>query len=320
MQLAKKVIKSELIYFEEFFTGYLKSPVPLLNEIFNYIVERKGKQIRPMLALLCARMGGTLNEKSYCAALLVEILHTASLVHDDIVDESMERRGVFSINALWNNKIAVLVGDNLSLKALLLVLARKDHKILEIYTTAIQQIIEGEILQLQKSRRLNLREDVYFEIISAKTAAFFAAACASGASSTFEDNSQVQKLYLFGKNAGIAFQLKDDLFDYSNVDVGKPTDNDIKDNKLTLPLIYTLNNCKPALKRKLKHIIKHKKKNKQKVKFVIDEVIKAGGIKYAEDKMVSYRDEALKLLYEFPESDVRNALEELLRYTTDRTY
>jgi octaprenyl-diphosphate synthase len=320
MQLAKKVISSELIYFEEYFTGYLKSEVPLLNNIFNYIVKRKGKQIRPMLSLLCARMGGQLNEKSYCAALLVEILHTASLIHDDIVDESMERRGAFSINALWNNKIGVLVGDNLSFKALLLVLSNKDHRILEIYTSAIQQIIEGEILQLQKSRRLNLGEDVYYEIIGAKTAAFFAAASASGASSTFEDNVLIEKLHQFGKNAGIAFQLKDDLFDYSNADVGKPTDNDIKDNKLTLPLIYTLNNCRPGLKRKLIHIIKRKNKNKEKVKYVVEEVIKAGGIKYAEEKMFYYRDEALKLLHEFPESEVRDALEELVRYTTDRTY
>jgi len=219
MQLAKKVISSELAYFDEYFTGYLTSEVPLLNDIFNYIIKHKGKQIRPMLALLCARMGGSLNERSYCAALLVEILHTASLVHDDIVDESMERRGAFSINALWNNKISVLVGDNLSFKALLLVLSNKDHKILEIYTSAIQQIIEGEILQLQKSRKLNLGEDIYFEIIGAKTAAFFASACAAGASSTFNDDSQVQKFHQFGKNAGIAFQLKDDLFDYSNADV-----------------------------------------------------------------------------------------------------
>jgi octaprenyl-diphosphate synthase len=320
MQLAKKVISSELAYFDEYFTGYLTSEVPLLNDIFNYIIKHKGKQIRPMLALLCARMGGSLNERSYCAALLVEILHTASLVHDDIVDESMERRGAFSINALWNNKISVLVGDNLSFKALLLVLSNKDHKILEIYTSAIQQIIEGEILQLQKSRKLNLGEDIYFEIIGAKTAAFFASACAAGASSTFNDDSQVQKFHQFGKNAGIAFQLKDDLFDYSNADVGKPNDNDIKDKKLTLPLIYTLNTCKPALKRKLIHIIKHKNKNKEKVKYVVEEVIKAGGIQYAEEKMFFYRDEALKLLNEFPESEVRNALDELVRYITDRTY
>jgi octaprenyl-diphosphate synthase len=320
MQLAKEVISSELKYFEEYFTGYLKSEVPLLNNIFDYIIKRKGKQIRPMLALLCGRMGGPLNEKSYCAALLVEILHTASLIHDDIVDESMERRGAFSINALWNNKIAVLVGDNLSFRALLLVLSNKDHRILEIYTSAIQQIIEGEILQLQKSRKLNLGEDVYFEIIGAKTAAFFAAACAAGASSTFEDQSKIDNLYLFGKNAGIAFQLKDDLFDYSNANVGKPTDNDIKDNKLTLPIIYTLNTCKPDLRRKLIHIIKHKNKNKEKVKYLVEEVIKAGGIEYAEKKMFLYRDEALNLLRGFPESEVRNALEELVRYTTDRTY
>jgi octaprenyl-diphosphate synthase len=320
MQLAKQVISSELGYFEEYFINSLRSKVPLLDHIMNYTISHKGKQIRPMFALLSARLGGTINERSYLAALVVEMLHTASLIHDDIVDESMERRGDFSVNALWNNKQAVLAGDVLSLKALLLTLTNHDYKILEIYSGAIGQIIEGEILQLKKSFQLNLDEGVYYRIITAKTAGFFAAACAAGASTTFTDDAPLQKLYSFGEKVGIAFQLKDDILDYGKAGIGKPTGNDIKDKKITLPLIFTLNTCSQQLRRKLIRIIRNKNKDSESINFVIDEVNKAGGIQYTSQKMSYYRDEAIKLLYEFPESDIRQALEELVRFTTDRSH
>lgn len=319
MLLAREVLKSELAYFEDFFAESLKNPLPLLQGMMNYILKNKGKQIRPMFALLSSKLGGAVNEKSYRAALVVELLHTASLIHDDVVDESMVRRGDFSVNALWRNKPAVLGGDILSLNALLVTLTKNDHKILEIYAGAIGQIIEGEILQLRKSLKLNLEESVYFEIITAKTAAFFAAACAAGASSTFSNETEIQRMYNFGEKVGIAFQIKDDLLDYSLSDIGKPRGHDIEDKKITLPLIYTLNNCSPALKRKIIKIIKHGK-DENAIRFVVEEVIKAGGIEYAKQKMASYRDEALQTLNQFPDSESKRALEELVRYTTDRTY
>ncbi|NJO70402.1 MAG: polyprenyl synthetase family protein [Bacteroidetes bacterium] len=231
----------------------------------------------------------------------------------------MVRRGDFSVNALWRSKPAVLGGDILSLKALLVTLTHGDHKILEIYANAIGQIIEGEILQLRKSLKLNLDEEVYFEIITAKTAAFFAAACAAGASSTFENETQIKHMHDFGEKVGIAFQIKDDLLDYSLTDIGKPRGHDIEDKKITLPLIYTLNHCSSDLKRKIIRIIK-KGKDEKAIAYVVDEVIKAGGIRYAQEKMFYYRDEAMKHLHSFPESEARKALEELVRYTTDRTY
>ncbi|HEX3008654.1 MAG TPA: polyprenyl synthetase family protein, partial [Bacteroidales bacterium] len=282
----------------------LKSPNPLLQGMFNYVHKNKGKQIRPMFSLLSARLGGTVNEKSYRAALVVELLHTASLVHDDVVDDSMVRRGDFSVNALWRSKPAVLGGDILSLNALLVTLVHNDHRILQIYTGAIGQIIEGEILQLQKSLKLNQDEGVYFEIIKAKTAAFFAAACAAGASSTFGDEDQVQRIYNFGEKVGIAFQIKDDLLDYSLSDIGKPRGHDIEDKKITLPLIYTLNRCSWLLKKKIIRKIR-KGKDENAVKFVVEEVIKAGGIQYARDKMFQYRDDAISILNSFPESPAR---------------
>jgi octaprenyl-diphosphate synthase len=320
MQLAKQVIEKELKYFDEIFTSELQSQVPLLKDIMDYTIRHKGKQIRPMFALLSARLGGVINERSYNAALVVEILHTASLIHDDVVDESMERRGDFSINALWNNRSAVFTGDILSLKALLLTLTHHDYRILEIYASAIGILIEGEILQLRKSFRVNRDEKVYFKIITAKTAAFFAAACEAGASTTFKDEAQIRDLHLFGENAGIAFQLKDDLFDYGKSKIGKPTGNDIKDRKVTLPLLYTLNTCSGKLRRELIHLMKNKIKSPETVRFIIDEATKAGGIRYTQERMFNYRDEAIKLLYRFPESDIRSALEELVRFTTDRTY
>ena len=320
MQLAINVLESELSKFDEYFTEVLKSDIPLLREISEYLLKHRGKKIRPIFSLLCSRMGGEANEGSYRAALVVEMLHTSSLLHDDVLDESMERRGVLSVNAIWKSKAAVLAGDIISLNALLLTLSNKDHACFEIYTAAIERIVNGEISQLKKTLKLNLKESVYFEIIKAKTAAFFAAACAAGATSTFKETYQIQKLYLFGEKAGIAFQLKDDLLDYGTADIGKPTGNDIKDRKLTLPLIYSLNNCNPKLRRKLIHILKDKSKDKSSIDFVINEVTKAGGIQYTRTKMLYYREEALKVLFEFPESDSRKALEDLVRFITDRTF
>jgi len=320
MELIQKTIGSELTYFEQYFFEAIKSDAPLLEKVMNYIVKYKGKQMRPMFVLLSAGLGGIINERSYRAALLVEMLHTSSLIHDDLIDDSMERRGSFSINALWKNRITVWAGDYLFAKSLLLALDHQDHQILKIYSDAIQQMIESELLQIAKSHKLNLKEEVYYNIINAKTASFLAAACAAGASSTFEDDNQVQKLYHFGKKTGIAFQLKDDLLDYSSVDIGKPRGNDIKEKKLTLPLIYTLNTCNVSIKRRIMHVIKHQNTDKAEINYIVEEATKAGGIQYAEEKMFFFRDEALKLLHEFPESDIRRALEELVRYTTDRTY
>lgn len=320
MEIAQQIISRELKEFEIHFRQAVKSNVPLLDKIMQFIVKRKGKQLRPMFVLLSAKLAGDINEKTYRAASLVELLHTATLVHDDVVDESMERRGFFSINALWKNKIAVIVGDYLLSKGLLLSLDNNDFKTLQILSTAIKLMSEGELLQLEKARNLNLEEDVYFEIIKNKTASLLASSCAAGASSTFDDDDHIEKMRTFGEKTGIAFQIKDDLFDYGNANIGKPTGNDIKEKKLTLPLIYTLNNVNPVLRRKLVYIVKNENTKKDKVRFVIEEVQKAGGIDYARNKMFSYRDEALAVLYNFPDNEVRKGLEELVRYTTDRNY
>lgn len=320
MQLASKIIAEELKQFEVHFREAVKSNVSLLDKIMQYIVKRKGKQLRPMFVLLSARLGGPVNDHTYRAASLVELLHTATLVHDDVVDDSLERRGFFSINALWKNKIAVLVGDYLLSKGLLLSLDNKDFKTLQILSDAVRRMSEGELLQIEKSRNLNLDESIYFEIIRNKTASLVGSSCAAGAFTTFNNEEDVEKMRLFGEKVGIAFQIKDDLFDYGNTDIGKPTGNDIKEKKLTLPLIYTLNNVSSSLKRELIYILKNKNTDKEKVAYVIKEVEKAGGIKYTAQKMFDYRDEALAILYQFPKSEVRDSLEELVRYTTDRKY
>jgi len=320
MEIAQRIIADELKEFEMHFRQAVKSNVPLLDKIMQFIVKRKGKQLRPMFVLLSAKLGGEINEKTYRAASLVELLHTATLVHDDVVDESLERRGFFSINALWKNKIAVLVGDYLLSKGLLLSLDNNDFKILQLLSQAVKLMSEGELLQIEKSRNLNLKEDIYFEIIKNKTASLVASSCAAGASTTFHQEDSIEKMRTFGEKVGIAFQIKDDLFDYGNAEIGKPTGNDIKEKKLTLPLIYTLNTVDSSLKRKLIYIVKNENKKKDRVKFVIDEVQKAGGIDYARKKMFTYRDEALDVLYSFPDSEVRKGLEELVRYTTDRNY
>ncbi|MEO6134065.1 MAG: polyprenyl synthetase family protein [Ginsengibacter sp.] len=320
MQFSKNLIAEELKIFERKFAESVKSQTPSLDRIMKYIIKRKGKQLRPMFVFLSAKLNGEVNESTYRAAALVELLHTATLVHDDVVDESLERRGFFSINALWKNKIAVLVGDYLLSKGLLLSTEAKDFKHLQLLSEAVKQMSEGELLQMEKARNLNLREDIYFEIIRSKTASLLSSACAVGAWSTSNDDHVTEKMKLFGEKTGIAFQIKDDLFDYGTEDVGKPTGNDLKEKKLTLPLIYTLNNISGSERRKIIYIVKNQNRDPEKIKYVLDKVTETGGIEYATKKMIAYRDEALAILFEFKESDVRNGLEELVRYTTDRKY
>ena len=320
MELAKKIIGKELELFEMHFKEAVKSRVSLLDRIMQYIVKRKGKQMRPMFVLLSAKLNGEINDASYRAASLVELLHTATLVHDDVVDDALERRGFFSINALWKNKIAVLVGDYLLSKGLLLSLENKDFEILTILSDAVKKMSEGELLQIEKTRNLNFDESVYYEIIYGKTASLLSSSCAAGASSVTKDPEQIQKMKDFGEYVGMAFQIKDDLFDYGDELIGKPTGNDIKEKKLTLPLIHILQKCSPALKKEIVYIVKNNNNDKRKVKFVIDHVKKLGGIEYAHAKMIEYRDKALIVLHSFPPSNTRDALEELVRYTTDRKY
>lgn len=320
MYLAQQILIEDLKTFEHTFKDAVKSHVPLLDSIMRYIVRRKGKQLRPMFVLLCARLFAVPNNTTYRAASLVELLHTATLVHDDVVDDAMQRRGFFSINALWKNKIAVLVGDYLLSKGLLLSLDNNDFRILQLLSDAVRKMSEGELLQMEKARKLNIKEEIYFDIITSKTASLLASACAAGAYSTTQNENFAETMRLFGEKVGIAFQIKDDLFDYNNVDVGKPTGNDIKEKKLTLPLIYTLNNVDATRRRKIIYIIKNKNKEKDQVRWVINEVVIAGGIQYATEKMNNYRDEAIHILNTFPASDIRNALEELVRFTTDRKY
>lgn len=318
MKLAEAILHNELIIFEKEFKEAVKSQVPLLDRIMRFIVNRKGKQLRPMFVLLSAKLCGGINESTYRAASLVELLHTATLVHDDVVDESFERRGFFSTYALWKTKISVLVGDYLLAKGLLLSLDHNDFRILQLLSQAVRLMSEGELLQIEKSRSLNLSEDVYFEIIRNKTASLLASACAAGAFSASHDEATAEKMRLFGEKTGMAFQIKDDLFDYGTEDVGKPTGNDIKEKKLTLPLIYTLNKVDRSTKRELIYIIKNQNKNTERVNHVIDVVKKTGGIEYAQQRMNTYRDEALEILSSFKNDEVKNAVAELVRFTTDR--
>jgi octaprenyl-diphosphate synthase len=320
MKLSQAILHDELAAFDKKFREAVKSQTPLLDRIMRFIVNRKGKQLRPMFVLLSAKLCGPVNESTYRTASLVELLHTASLVHDDVVDESPERRGFFSTYALWKSKVSVLVGDYLLAKGMLLSLDNDDYRILQILSKAVKQMSEGELLQMEKSRTLNLREDIYFEIITNKTASLLASACSAGAYSSSQNETIAEKMRLFGEKTGIAFQIKDDLFDYGNEAVGKPTGNDIKEKKLTLPLIYTLNNADKPTRRRIIHIIKNENRNPLKVQEVINTVKEAGGIHYAERKMMQYRDEALAILDEFDNKEVRDGLEELVRFTTDRKF
>jgi octaprenyl-diphosphate synthase len=320
MKLPVNLIEQELRLFEEKFKEAVKSNVSMLDRIMRYVVKRKGKQLRPMFVFLAARLFGEANESTYRAASLVELLHTATLVHDDVVDDSIERRGFFSVYALWKNKASVLVGDYLLAKGLLLSLENNDFQILKFLSDAVRQMSEGELLQMEKSRSLNLDEGVYFEIIKSKTASLLASACAAGAWSTSQNVETTERMRAFGEKVGIAFQIKDDLFDYTSQDVGKPTGNDIKEKKLTLPLIYTLNNVDKETKRKMIYIIKNENTRKAKVQYIIDVVEKTGGIEYTNQKMAGYKKEAMDLLHSFPESDIRDGFEQLVNFVTDRKY
>lgn len=313
-----KIIEKEIKQFELMFKEAVKSEVPLLDRILKYIVKTKGKQLRPMFVLLSAKMCGEISEVTYRAASLVELLHTATLVHDDVVDEAAERRGFFSIYALWKNKASVLVGDYLLAKGLLLSLENKDFKILEILADAVKKMSEGELLQLEKSRLLNIKEEDYFKIIQNKTASLLASACAAGAFSATGDTEITEKFRLFGEYTGIAFQIKDDLFDYGNEDVGKPTGNDIREKKLTLPLIFTLQQVSKKMRSEIIYILKNKNKSRQDINYVIEQVKVAGGIKYAVEKMETYKKLATELLESFPISEERTTLMEMVRYTTER--
>ncbi len=320
MNLPVSLIKSELESFEERFKIAVKSQTPLLNSILRYIVKRKGKQMRPMFVFLSAKLFGSPTEATYRAASLVEILHTATLVHDDVVDDSLERRGFFSVYALWKNKASVLVGDYLLAKGLILSLENHDYRILHILADAVKKMSEGELLQLEKARNLNLREDIYYEIIRNKTASLLASACSAGAWSATENEEQAEKMRIFGEKTGIAFQIKDDLFDYASEDVGKPTGNDIKEKKMTLPLIYTLNNADKSTRQKVINIVKNNNNDKKKVAWVLDVVNATGGITYATEKMYAYKKEALDILMQCPDNEYRQGLKDLVDYVTERKY
>lgn len=320
MQLPTDLIQAELALFESRFKKAASSQSPMLDRIMRYVVKKKGKQLRPMFVLLSAKLCGEINDASYRAASLVELLHTATLVHDDVVDDSMERRGFFSVYALWKAKATVLIGDYLLAKGLLVSLEHNDYRVLHILSDAVRKMSEGELLQMEKARSLNIREEIYYEIIRNKTASLLASACAAGAWSTSNDDQVTEKVRLFGENTGMAFQIKDDLFDYASENVGKPTGNDIKEKKLTLPLIYTLAHADRETRRKIIYIVKNNNRDKGKVKWVIDAVHAAGGIRYAAEKMNAYKQEALEILRTFPESPARQGLEDLVLYVTDRKY
>jgi octaprenyl-diphosphate synthase len=312
-------IQHHLSEFEKTFKNSMKSPVPLLNIITRYILKRKGKQMRPMFVFLTAEVCGSVNESTFRAAALIELLHTASLVHDDVVDDSNYRRGYFSINALWRNKIAVLVGDFLLSKGLLLAMETKEFELLRIVSDATREMSEGELLQIEKARRLNVNEEVYFEIIRKKTASLIAACCATGAASAHSDPAFIGKMHSFGELVGMAFQIKDDLLDYQpNSQVGKPNGIDIREKKLTLPLITLLNSKDPLSRRKIMHTIRKKNQNPDKIAKVLDEVRNSGGIDYAREKMIGYRDKAFLILNDFPDSPYKKALEQMVIYTTER--
>ena len=305
--------------FENKFKDSLKSNVSLLDRIMHYIIKRKGKQMRPMFVFLTAKLFGKFEENTYRAASMIELLHTATLVHDDVIDEADFRRGYFSINALWKNKIAVLVGDFLLSRGLLLAVKHEEFELLKIMSTAVQDMSEGELLQIEKARKLDITEKVYFDIIRKKTATLIAACCASGANSVGEDKNTVETMRLFGEKAGIAFQIKDDLFDYTqSTFIGKPTGIDIREQKMTLPLIYTLNNVSKKEKNNIINIVKNHHENDKKVAELIELVKENGGLNYAENIMIEYRNEALEILNQFDDNEARRSLELLLNYVVNR--
>ncbi|MFT7114290.1 MAG: octaprenyl-diphosphate synthase [Candidatus Azotimanducaceae bacterium] len=315
----KAPVANEMASFEKKFRKAMSSKVPLLDKITHYIIKRKGKQMRPMFVFLTAKLLGEVGEQTYRAASLIELLHTATLVHDDVVDDANMRRGFFSINALWKNKIAVLVGDYLLSRCLLLATENNDFDLLKIVAKSVKEISEGELLQIEKARRLDIKEDVYFEIIRQKTASLIASCCEAGASSVTNDLDQIERMRLFGEKVGIAFQIKDDLFDYQNTNIiGKPTGIDIKEQKMTLPLIYVLSKAEKREKRWMIKIVKRHHNNPKKVDELVDFVKANGGLEYASSKMIAVQQEALELLESFPDNEARVSLRELVNYVIER--
>ena len=315
----KSVIKEELVEFNKVFAQSMKSDISLLNIVTKYVLKRKGKQIRPVLVFLCAKLIGEVNQSTQVGASLVELLHTASLVHDDVVDDSNERRGFLSLNALWGSKIAVLFGDYLLSRGLLISVEHKEYEILEIVSEAVREMSEGELLQIQKTRKLNISENEYFDIITKKTAALLAACTASGAQSVTKNQETVLKLKQFGIYLGIAFQIKDDLLDYEKDSIiGKPKGNDIKEKKLTLPLIHSLGNSDKKLRNHIIHLINKKSSKHSTYKEVFNFVHKHNGVVYATEKMNEYKTKAIDILYSFPENEARNSLEKLVNYIVER--
>lgn len=315
----KAPIEREMDEFESKFRNSMKSTVPLLDTITHYIVKRKGKQMRPMVVFLTAGMCGGITESTFRAAGLIELLHTATLVHDDVVDDSNERRGFFSINALWKNKIAVLVGDYLLSRGLLLSVEHNELELLRITSEAVREMSEGELMQMEKARRLDIKEEVYFEIIRRKTASLIASCCASGACSTGAGKEEIEKFRLLGETIGIAFQIKDDLFDYELTNkTGKPSGADIKERKMTLPLINALQTTDSATKKRIINIVKNNNNDPQKVEQVINFVLNSGGMQYATAKMMEYRDKAMVMLNDIPDSPYKRSFIELIKFTTER--
>lgn len=316
----KAPIKSEMDEFEKQFRTSLNTKVALLNIITKYILRRKGKQMRPMFVFLVAKMisKGEVRERTYRGASVIELIHTATLVHDDVVDDSNMRRGFFSVNALWKNKIAVLIGDFLLSKGLLLCIDNNDFDLLKIISVAVREMSEGELLQIEKARKLDITEDVYYEIIRQKTATLIAACCSLGAASVKPDSEHVEKMRKFGELIGMAFQIKDDLFDYGDAAIGKPTGIDIKEQKMTLPLIYALNNANKNDKKWLINSVKNHNKDKKRVKEVIAFVKDNGGLEYAIAKMKAFQEEALVMLNDYPDSEFKSSLELMVNYVIDR--
>ncbi len=316
----KKPIYDEMERFEKKFTDSMSSNVSLLNRITHFIVNRKGKQMRPMFVFLTAKLlgDGAITERTYRGASVIELIHTATLVHDDVVDDSNQRRGFFSINALWKNKIAVLVGDYLLSKGLLLCINKEDFDLLKIISVAVKEMSEGELLQIEKARNLDITEDIYFEIIRQKTATLLAACCAMGAQSVSQDKDTVEKMRSFGTLLGMAFQIKDDLFDYGETKIGKPTGIDIKEQKMTLPLIYAINNVSKKDRNWLIHSVKKYNTDKKRVKKVIEFVKDSGGLEYAQKKMEAFQKDALDILMTFPKNDYRDSLELMVNYVITR--
>ena len=316
----KRPIREEMELFEGRFSKAMSSKVALLNRITHYIVNRKGKQMRPMFVFLTAKLLGKTSERTFRAASVIELIHTATLVHDDVVDDSDKRRGFFSINALWKNKIAVLVGDYLLSKGLLLCIDNKDFDLLEIISVAVREMSEGELLQIEKARSLDITEEIYYEVIRKKTATLIASCCALGACSVDASQNDTKKMTHFGEKIGMAFQIKDDLFDYGQQRIGKPTGIDIRERKMTLPLIHVMEQASPSERRWLKRNLKKNNKNKKIVKEVIAFVKSKGGLEYSISKMHEFQQEAISILDSFPASESKDSLKKLVSYVIDREF